>query len=114
MALGLVRLFVQHRSENYLQRVEQAFISTLNEIAGQAKQPQMTRRVPFDPRLGRFSLAGANQVHNASAGGCNHTLHARHVLRVLLEKLSHGYLERFRYSAKGLGAWLEVAIFNAR
>jgi hypothetical protein len=74
----------------------------------------MTRRVPFDPGLGRFSLAGANQVHNAPAGGCNHTLDTRKGLRLLLKKLSHGHFKGFRYSAKGLGARLEVAIFNAR
>jgi hypothetical protein len=104
----------QQTSENHLQSVEQPSISTLNEIAGQPKQSQMTRRVPFGPGRGWFSMAGANQVHYAIAGGRNHALDALEVLLGALEELSHGYAEGRRYLAQGFGAWLEVAIFNPR
>jgi len=46
-------------SEKHFQGVEQPSISTLDEIAGQPKQPQMARRVPFSAGLGWFSKAGA-------------------------------------------------------
>jgi hypothetical protein len=72
----------------------------------------MTRRVRFGPGLRWFCVAAADHVHNASAGGCNHTLVAREVLVVVLEELGQGYPEGLRYLAKGLGTWLKVAIFN--
>jgi hypothetical protein len=102
----------QQTPENHLQGVEQPPIPTLNEIAGQPKQPKMTRRVPFSARRGGFSMAGANQIHNAIAGGRNYALDALEFLLVVLEKLSHGYAEGRRYLAQRLGSWLEMAIFN--
>jgi len=102
----------QQSSENHFQRVEQACVATLNEIAGQPKQLQMTRRVQFGARLWGFSMAGANHVHNASAGRCNQALDACQVLVVVLEELSQGYTESLRYLAKGLRTWLKVAILN--
>jgi hypothetical protein len=102
----------QQSSENHFQRVEQACVATLNEIASQPKQLQMTRRVQFGARLWGFSMAGANHVHNASAGRSNQALHACQVLVVVLEELSQRYTESLRYLAKGLGTWLKVAILN--
>jgi hypothetical protein len=102
----------QQSSENHFQCVEQASVATLNEIAGQPKQLQMTRRVHFGARLWGFSMAGANHVHNASAGGCKQALDARQVLVALLEELGQGYIESVRYLAKGLRTWLKVAILN--
>jgi hypothetical protein len=102
----------QQSSEKHFQRVEQACVATLNEIAGQPKQLQMTRRVRFGAKLWGFSMAGTNHVHNASAGGCNQALVARQVLVAVLEELSQRYIESLRYLAKGLGTWLKVAILN--
>jgi hypothetical protein len=102
----------QQSSEKHFQRVEQACVATLNEIAGQPKQLQMTRRVQFGARLWGFSMAGAYHVHNASAGGCNQALDARQVLVALLEELGQGNIESLRYFAKGLGTWLKVAVLN--
>jgi hypothetical protein len=105
-------LAVQQTSKDHFQRVEQARIATLNEIAGQAKQLQMTRRERLGAGLRWFSLAGANHVHNASAGGRNHAPDAREVLVVVLEELGQGHAESLSYLAKGLGTRLEVAIFD--
>jgi hypothetical protein len=102
----------QQSSEQHFQRVEQACVATLNEIASQPKQFQMTRRVHFGARLWGFSMAGANHVHNASAGGCDQAPRARQVLVAVLEELSQGYIESLRYLAKGLRTWLKVAILN--
>jgi hypothetical protein len=102
----------QQSSEKHFQRVEQACVATLNEIAGQPKQLQMTPRVHFGARLWGVSMAGANHVHNAPAGGCNQALDARQVLVALPEKFGHGYIESLRYLAQGLRAWLKVAILN--
>jgi hypothetical protein len=104
----------QQSSENHFQGVEQAGIASLNKIGRQPKQFQMTRRVRFGPGLRRFSVAGANHVHNASAGSRNQALDARKVLVMVPEELGQGYLEGLRYLAKGLGTWLKVAIFNPR
>jgi hypothetical protein len=102
----------QQSSEKHFQRVEQACVAALNEIAGQPKQLQMTRRVRFGAGLWGVSMAGANHVHNASAGGCNQALDTRQVLVALLEELGQGYIESLRYPAKGLRTWLKVAILN--
>jgi hypothetical protein len=102
----------QQSSENHFQRVEQASVPTLNEIAGQPKQLQMTRRVQFRARFRGFSMAGVNHVHNASAGGCYQALHVRQILVVIPEELSQGYTESLRYLAKGLRTRLKVAILN--
>jgi len=110
----LTRVAVEQCPEKHVQRVEQAPVSTLNEITRQTNQPQMAGRVPFSPRLGRFSLAGADQVHKALAGGCDHALHARKVLGVVLEELGHGHLEGVRYLAKSLGPRFEVTVFDSR
>jgi hypothetical protein len=86
----------QQTSQQHFQRVEQACVATLDEIARQPKQLQMTRRVQFAARLRGFSMAGANHIHNASAGGCEQALDARQVLVALLEELSHWYIESLR------------------
>jgi hypothetical protein len=107
-------MVAQQTTENHLQGVKQSLISTLNEVAGQPKQSQMARRVSFSPGRGPFSMAGANHVHDAIAGGGNHALYTLEVLVMALEELRHGNAEGCRYLAQGLGTWLEVAIFNPR
>jgi hypothetical protein len=102
----------QQSSEQHFQRVEQAYVATLDDIARQPKQLQVTRRVQFAARLWGFSMAGANHIHNASSGGCKQALDALQVLVALLEEFSHGYFESLRYLAKGLRAGLKVAILD--
>ena len=86
----------QQTSEKHFQRIEQACVSALNEIASQPKQLQMTRRVRFSAGLRWLSTAGADHVHQASAGGGKHALDAREVLVALLEELSQGHIESLR------------------